>query len=58
MFRMNIKRSSEFKSEDLAGHLIGIVRSFNFILKLGVEDSIVNTLYGLRITDHFEDKFK
>jgi hypothetical protein len=28
-----------------------IVRSFKFILKVGVEESIVNALYGLRITD-------
>jgi hypothetical protein len=29
----------------------GIVRSFKFILKVGIEKSIVNALYGLRITD-------
>jgi hypothetical protein len=27
------------------------VRSFGFILKVGVEKSIMNTLYGLRIMD-------
>jgi hypothetical protein len=27
------------------------VRSFEFILKVGVEKSIMNTLYGLRIMD-------
>jgi hypothetical protein len=30
---------------------IGIVRSLNFILKISFEESIVNALYGLRITD-------
>jgi hypothetical protein len=28
----------------------GIVRSFKFILKVGLEESIVNALYGLRIS--------
>jgi hypothetical protein len=28
-----------------------MVRSFKFILKAGVEEPIVNALYGLRITD-------
>jgi hypothetical protein len=29
----------------------GIVRSFKVVLKVGIEKSIVNALYGLRITD-------
>jgi hypothetical protein len=31
-----------------------IVPSFKFILKVGVEESIVNALYGLRITDQLK----
>jgi hypothetical protein len=70
---LNLTKRMTFMSKFETAQLT-IVRSFKFMLKVGVEEPIVNALYGLRITDqlflhewrvpnrlfnaNFENKFK